>query len=386
MLIMKIQERFKVLFRKYIQNDYTSAELKEFFDLFKELPDDAEVFGDDYILEEIKKVHSEKLLEDKAQEIFKRIDSKKKSSIRKLDFHSLYKMTAVFIGLVICGGIIWYFNYDQVLLNAESDNKYVVIENAHGEQEYLIDEEEKIIVSEVGDTIGVRNKNTIRYTKENKRLVYNTLHVPNGKRIELSLADGSHIYLNSGSSIRYPLNFKLSNNRLIQLKGEAYFEVAKDSTRPFIVNSRGFNVQVLGTAFNFNSYEENESIDVVLTEGLVAMYDDEKDFSGDSTQLLKPGNKASYTRLKGLEKTRVDTGLYTSWRFGNLIFRNSTLEQIFTKLERNFDVEIIINNSRLSGEVLNANFGDESIEDIILYLNGIYDFKYKINGDLIIIE
>ena len=380
---MSSQHRFKILFRKYIRDEYSPSELDEFFELLEKLPVNSSVFKDDFIESEIDKTSTEKLSLQRKKKIFEKVDLIKDSKSRKRKF-PIYKVAAIFIGLSIGVGGLWIYQKNSRFL--EPEGNYVVIQKANGEREVLRDNKNVPILSESGDTIGEKNGNRITYTKENERLVYNTLYVPNGKKIELSLADGSQIHLNSGSSIRYPLSFKSSDKRMIEIEGEAYFEVAKDSLRPFIVNSSDFNVQVLGTSFNFNAYTENKSIEVVLVEGLVAMYEGENQFKGDATQLLRPGYKGSYSKNRGLIKSSVDTDLYTSWRNGELIYRNRTLEQIFKSLERNFDVKIENRNDKLSQEVINANFGSESINNIIEYLNNMYEFKYTIKDDVIIIE
>ena len=380
---MKENNRFKILFRKYIRDEYSSSELDEFFKLLDKLPENSSVFENEFIENEINKTSQEKLPAQKAKYIFEKVNLKKRSYKKKRQF-KIHKIAAVFLALIVGGILISLLEKNNSVVDPNSN--YVIIKKANGEREILEDNEDAHILSETGDTIGVKKGNKIEYTRENESLVYNTLYVPNGKKIELSLADGSQIFLNSGSSIRYPLSFSSSDKRRVELEGEAYFKVAKDSLKPFIVNSSGINVQVLGTSFNFNAYKENKDIEVVLVEGLIAMYTEKDQFRGDKTQLLRPGYKGSYSSAGGVVKTAVDTDLYTSWRSGELIYRNKTLEQIFMSLERSFDVKIKNQNNTLSGKIINANFGSESIENIIEYLNNMYEFKYTIKDDVIIIE
>ena len=351
--------------------------------MLDKLPENSSVFENEFIENEINKTSQEKLPAQKAKYIFEKVNLKKRSYKKKRQV-KIYKIAAVFLALIIGGILISLLEKNNSVVDPNSN--YVIIKKANGQREILEDNEDAHILSESGDTIGVKKGNKIEYIRENESLVYNTLYVPNGKKIELSLADGSQIFLNSGSSIRYPLSFSSSDKRRIELEGEAYFKVAKDSLKPFIVNSSDVNVQVLGTSFNFNAYKENKDIEVVLVEGLIAMYTEKDQFRGDSTQLLRPGYKGSYSSTDGVVKTAVDTDLYTSWRSGELIYRNKTLEQIFMSLERSFDVKIKSHNNTLSGERINANFGSESIENIMEYLNNMYQFKYTIKDDVIIIE
>ena len=380
---MKENNRFRILFRKYIRDEYSSSELDEFFKLLDKLPENSSVFENEFIENEINKTSQEKLPAQKAKYIFEKVNLKKRSYKKKRQV-KIYKIAAVFLALIIGGILISLLEKNNSVVDPNSN--YVIIKKANGQREILEDNEDAHILSESGDTIGVKKGNKIEYIRENESLVYNTLYVPNGKKIELSLADGSQIFLNSGSSIRYPLSFSSSDKRRIELEGEAYFKVAKDSLKPFIVNSSDINVQVLGTSFNFNAYKENKDIEVVLVEGLIAMYTEKDQFRGDSTQLLRPGYKGSYSSTDGVVKTAVDTDLYTSWRSGELIYRHKTLEQIFMSLERSFDVKIKSQNNTLPSERINANFGSESIENIMEYLNNMYQFKYTIKDDVIIIE
>lgn len=378
---MKAETRFKTLFSKYLKGNCSPAEIEEFFELWKQF-EGTSLFEADFIENEASKLPSAEFPVAKSEQVFKRITLKKKP-VRK-QFNVL-KIAAVFIGLIIGTGLIWFFNQTTSLNNTNSNGGFAVIKR-EGLKDIILDNTEMPILSEQGDTIGIRKGGKIQYTKEVESLSYNTLYVPKGKKMELSLADGSHIHLNSGSSIRYPLNFKSADKRVVTLKGEAYFEVAKDSLKPFIVSASGVNVQVLGTSFNFNAYQENPATEVVLVEGLVAMYKTTDVFKADETQLLRPGFKGSYTEGKEITKVAVDTDTYTSWRYGHLIYRNKTLAQIFISLERNFNIEIKNKNTKLAQEVINANFGSESVENIMEYLHEIYDFEYTFKDNLLIIK
>ena len=114
--------------------------------------------------------------------------------------------------------------------------------------------------------VGNQNGNKIVYDTETtlEKLVYNTIKIPYGKRFELQLSDGTIVHLNSGTTLKYPVKFIASGNRQVFLDGEAFFDVAKDKTHPFVVNADNLNVRVLGTHFNVSNYPEDKLTDIVL--------------------------------------------------------------------------------------------------------------------------
>src|SRR5690606_14812611 len=145
-----------------------------------------------------------------------------------------------------------------------------------------------------GNVIGTQNQNQISYSKaaEKTALVFNTLKIPKGKKFQIQLSDGTMVHLNAGSSLRYPVDFLSEGPRQVFLSGEAYFDVAKNASNPFIVNVDDLEVRVLGTQFNVSAYIEDEYIDVVLVEGSVNLNKKDR-IEGDVVELF-PGQKGSY--------------------------------------------------------------------------------------------
>lgn len=177
--------------------------------------------------------------------------------------------------------------------------------------------------------------------------------VPYGQRAQLSLSDGTRVYLNSGSSIRYPVQFK-GKFREVHLAGEAYFEVKKDIQREFIVFTHGLNVRVYGTHFNVKSFPEEELFEATLVEGSVGIFKDSSIQAKDIFKLV-PDQRIIYNKKNG--KTRfdkVEAELLTSWKDGRYYFEKEPLSSIVRALERNFNIPIEItskelNNVRFSG-------------------------------------
>ena len=143
----------------------------------------------------------------------------------------------------------------------------------------------------------------------------------------------------------------------------------------------------LGTHFNVSSYPEDDLADVVLVEGSVGMYAVNENFNANKNTVLKPGFKGSFNKNNSLINTKeVNTDLYTSWMNGGLMFRNVSFSNICKKLERRYDVTIVIKNSKLANEKFNASFKDKPIEKVLTYFEDVYGFDYTTKNNVITIK
>lgn len=170
----------------------------------------------------------------------------------------------------------------------------------------------------------------------------NTLHTPRGCEYKITLADGTRVHLNYNTSLRYPVNFGKSA-RVVYLKGEAYFDVAPDTDRPFYVMTDNMTVKQYGTSFNINTYSPANSF-VVLVKGSVSV------MAGDFQQetLLKPGQKASVsTTGDPIDITEVDVENYIAWNKGYFLFEDETLENIMQTLSNWYNIHIAFESSEL---------------------------------------
>lgn len=169
------------------------------------------------------------------------------------------------------------------------------------------------------------------------KLAYNKVNVPRGGEYQLTLSDGSKVQLNSMSSIRFPVQFA-KDCRLVELEGEAYFEVSKTG-QPFIVKTKGMNIEVLGTTFNISAYA-NEEYQTTLVNGSVRVQTED-----GSNRILKPSEQACVTPGSNQINVRnVDTAFYTSWIHGKINFKDQRLEDIMKTLARWYDMEVIYEN------------------------------------------
>jgi ferric-dicitrate binding protein FerR (iron transport regulator) len=213
--------------------------------------------------------------------------------------------------------------------------------------------------------------------------VDNKLVVPSGQQAQLTLSDGTKIWLNSRSELRYPGNFT-GNNREVFLDGEAYFEVTHDPDMPFIVRSKYLGIKVLGTSFNFSAYKDDAAIRMTLVEGLVSIID-----SRNKMLLqLKPQQTAVYSKAgKRITLSGGDTDIYISWREGQFKFRKMSFDEISSRLGRNFNVVFRIQNEEMKHTTFSGSFYNyESLDQILRILQRNYPFHYEINGNEVLIK
>ena len=201
-------------------------------------------------------------------------------------------------------------------------------------------------------------------TPEGKE-VYNTLRIPLGGFYRLSLSDGTKVWLNSMTRLRYPVNF-IGEQRKVYLSGEAYFEVAKDMGHPFIVNVDGMEVKVYGTRFNVNSLEEG-IVQTVLESGKVGV----TVLKTGKEVILKPDEMAEFYKDSGTVKVgKVDPYTYTAWKDGKFVFEDATIEAIMTRLERWYDIKVFYGDEQVKQQTFTGIITRHSNVKDVLYLIG----------------
>ena len=310
---------------------------------------------------------------------------KENNVFTKRRFSSYYKYAAILI--VALGGFYFYKNSgaEQVKQNVIVPRVDEIVLQLGNESQNLNSNDARNVTDKDGNIIGKQEGNRLVYTKAYSEgsLVYNTIRIPYGKKFEVQLSDGTLIHLNAGTSLRYPVQFVKNQNRQVYLLGEAYFEVEKDKAHPFNVNTQNGNIEVLGTKFNVDTYSENTSTDVVLVEGKVSLYKEQK----TNQVYLTPSFKGSLVKGETAIKTeQVNTDYYTAWVKGSLVFKNASFADIIKKLERQYNVTFINRNKTLGKEIFNARFDNEPIEVVLKYFSDSYKIDYQIDRDKITIK
>ncbi|PXY46634.1 FecR family protein [Flavobacterium hydrophilum] len=291
------------------------------------------------------------------------------------------KYAAVLLFLFGLGKIALNFNHKR------KHSKEIVLELGDGRTEIITKNNQRNLVNEKGQLVAKKFANQIVYfgKAENDVIVYNSLKVPYGKTFKLILSDGTVVNLNSGTTIRYPEQFGISGKRTVYLTGEAFFEVAKDKEHPFIVNANQVDIEVLGTKFNVNAYPETSTVNSVLVEGSIQMYDKE---NPSNAVLLKPNQMAVWqNNSKKITTKSVDPAFYSAWTKGELTFKDTPFSTIVKIIQRSYDVEIINENSDLARQTFTGTIkiSESSVENILELLKRDTPFDYTIKQNTIII-
>lgn len=208
----------------------------------------------------------------------------------------------------------------------------------------------------------------------------NTLTVPMGGTYQITLADGTRVWLNADSKLKFPENYQ-ANERLVEITGEAYFEVAKDATRPFRVKVGKIMVEAVGTAFNINSHLESDKIKTILTEGKVKVY------NGPTEKVMHAGFEA-LTNENGdaIEIQKADLEEALSWREGFFYFDKKPLSEILGEISRWYNVELDVRGDILKERYDGGIRRSASIETVLETLSGLTGHHYTLTGRKITIK
>ncbi|HEY3389037.1 MAG TPA: FecR domain-containing protein [Prolixibacteraceae bacterium] len=219
------------------------------------------------------------------------------------------------------------------------------------------------------------------------KVMLQTISSRQGMVTQFALADGTKVWLNSGSELQFPSRFD-GDRREVILKGEAFFEVTKNEKQSFRVNANELKVDVLGTSFNVVSFDSDTQSEVVLVTGKVALTS-ENGQSKTAYGTLHSGQRAIYEKENQKVITQeVDVEKYIAWRDGNLIFRDDSMEDVVKRLSRWFNVEITINDPEIKNYIYKATFRNENLVQVLNLLKLSAPIDYQItdresqpNGD-----
>ena len=255
-----------------------------------------------------------------------------------------------------------------------ADGKEVVLEQGQN-LNILLNERVRVATSSQG----------IVYEEHGKGMVteeYNKLTTPVGGEYSLVLSDGTKVFLNADSELKYPVEFS-DGKRIVDLKGEAYFEVHKDSLRPFIVRMNGAEVTVLGTSFNVNTYGDDGQIYTTLVNGSVRV----SSVKNGQAEVLTPGMQSVMDVQSGqLTVREVDVEPYVAWREGRFVFRAMTLDLIMRQLQRWYDFEVFYQNPELKDyEFRGVIKRDMDLDKVLSVIKVTTNVDFEVKGKVITI-
>jgi transmembrane sensor len=237
-----------------------------------------------------------------------------------------------------------------------------------------LDDVQNGVISQQGNvTVGKTADGKLIYQVKSaggQSLVYNTISTPRGGEYQVELPDGTKVWLNAASTLRFPSVFS-GAERKVELKGEAYFEVAKNKQKPFKVTVNDMGIEVLGTHFNVNAYDDESQIKTTLLEGSVRLH------AGKNHKMLKPGQQARLDKQSDFSIAEVNVEEAIAWKKGYFIFDNENIESIMRKVSRWYDVEVTyqgkVDQGRYGGTI--SRF--DSVEGVLksLALTGSVHFR-----------
>lgn len=336
------------------------------------------------------KINNETFSLPEQEELLERIHVSVKAGLKKKKTLRFVKYMAA--ACILTGVAVFGFIYNQTPDNEIpflSEN-LIVGESLVAEDIHLIVDEEltsfsndvHVNVDNSGQVVVAEAGSEKQKVIEAGRARMNKLVVPYGKRSQLELADGTRVWINSGSVLEFPSAFD-GNERVISLMGEVYIEVAPDVDRPFLVNTREMQVRVYGTKFNISAYQENTS-SLVLVEGIVGV---RSTVAAKEEVRVQPSELLTLTG-DGFEKHHVDVSGYVSWKDGYLLLQSTPITEVLKKIERYYnltfsipDVEQIAQVTCNGKLILSPNL-DNVMETVSILSNT----RYKRENEIIYID
>lgn len=382
------KDKLSKLAEKWRNGTVTEAEKIQFNTWYNSFDDTAFI-----IEEEGSRVDLEKSINEKIKDKLR--IPKRRNSIK------VYSILAVAATLVLTSGILIYLSFNpslspekklitQLASIIQPGGNKATLTLANGQKISLTDTSNGEIAEQSGIAITKTADGQLVYTikkssaasAENQGTQFNTIETPVGGQYQINLPDGTKVWLNAASSLKYPTQFS-AHQRKVELTGEGYFEVSKDKKRPFTVLTDKQQVQVLGTHFNVNAYKEEQATKTTLLEGSVKVSNASLQKHGDS-KLLSPGEQSTLTQAL-FQVEKVDIENVVAWKNGYFTFADEDLEVSMRKLSRWYNVDI-----SYQGKFDNISFGgaisrSKSLAEVIQILELTRKVKFKVEGRRIIL-
>ena len=383
-------DRIVRLLQLYLLGDITEEERQELEDWCEEAPRNRKLFEqicqEDLFSKE--RYVYEKIHDTKAFSVFEK-------RVRKVSSRSIgnwWKYAAVLLfPILVVGSWKLMHETEQVSIVASSvapiqpgcSQAVLVLDDG---RKVFLKEEEEGVISEDKEITVTGEKDRLVYTSSEGKNVdeirFNELEVPRGGEYKVRLADGTLVYLNSATRMKYPVKFD-EKERKVYLSGEAYFEVAKDPERPFFVEMEGVEVRVYGTSFNVNTHQEG-NIQTVLVKGSIGV----KVLSSGMESMIRPGQMAEFKQGNTkVDVKDVNVAVHTDWKDGIFRFENQRLEDILTVLSNWYDVDVFYQTA--SVKELHFSGYMERYKDVSVILEAITlstGVTFSIQGKTIVVS
>jgi len=380
---MDQQATIQALFKKYLAGKHTEKELETLLAYFQ-LPEESEVLTDlmlqelDRDVDEVQHQAVQHLADTIGVRLLQKIEQPR--AIKPLA--TFRRIAAAVLLLLLTGGAIYYYVGRQETAETAQFSKYgddvlpggnrATITLDDGTSIALSEDKEGVVVS---DELAYNDGTSI----ETSPTSFATLHTPNGGQYRLTLPDGTEVWLNAASSLRYPTAFQ-GDTREVELTGEAYFEVKHQGDKPFVVSSAGQKVKVLGTEFNINRYAEQAVGITTLIHGRVEV----ENTHTRQVHRLDPGQQSLVSAEKTSVRTVTDAEDYVAWKNGYITMTGATLQDVVPQLERWYDVRFEI-KAKPSTKAYIALNRETKLSEVLDALALNYQVNFKIAGRRVLV-
>ncbi|SIN69059.1 FecR family protein [Chitinophaga niabensis] len=379
---------FESLFRAYMNQSCSEQDKEKLFTLMADKENDARLY------EVIDKVMNEageeiEIEGERADEILSVLQQAIPQKHKRGRIAAITRWAAAAAVVTGLGTLYWIYpsskpseSKQQVFTarDIQPASQGAILTLGDGKQ-VTLDSLQKGVIANQGGTHVSLTQGTIAYDDHRaEEISYNTLSTPKGRLFHLVLPDGSDVWLNAASAVTYPTSFS-GKDRVVTLRGEAYFDIKPDAKRPFSVKlADNMEVKVLGTAFNINAYENERVIATTLINGSVRVN------AGNNSSILKPGYQANIAHTApGIQVNRADTSQVLAWKNGIFNFEGADIQAVMKQLERWYDIDVQYENgipAIVFGGKMDRNL---SLSNIMRMLE-ISDVHCRLEGKKLIIR
>lgn len=300
------------------------------------------------------------------------------SNHRKKKYRIVNYLSVAAVALLL---IVGTFLINKESMPTTATNEQIIGETHPSEDVLLLVGGDVITLNQNSEVEQVDGQMTYTDSTDTKKIIktddvqMNKLIVPNGKRSSLILADGSKVWINSGTELEFPSKFN-NDTRDIYVNGEIYIDVHQSTKQPFIVHTATFDVEVFGTSFNVSAYDDDDETSVVLVEGSVKL-----NSQGNSVK-MRPNEMAKFSTA-GFSKQEIDVSLYTSWIKGVFIFDGTPIAEVLKKVGRYYNISFSelqnISDKKITGKL----YLSENIDDVLSSISTLTSTTYKREDNII---